>query len=94
MKGAGFSKARSAISLKAWVTTLGWTTRKPSDVRTKTFLSFDDARQLIDARIAELGLSPELVHAFPHSHAFPNIDEHQAFWRLSFEDRMERFKAR
>ena len=63
------------------------------DARTGTVLSFDDARQLIDARIQELALSVELVHSFPQTRGFFSgfAEEHQ-FWNLPFEQRMLRFK--
>lgn len=63
------------------------------DSRTDTFLSFDDARQLVEARIKELGLSPKLVHEFPHS-CSGSIAAHQRFWRMDFSDRMEMFRER
>jgi hypothetical protein len=62
------------------------------DARTNTFLSFDDARDLISARIKELGLSPELVHAWPHS--VNGTAEDQTFHRQTFEQQMERFRQR
>jgi hypothetical protein len=61
------------------------------DARTNLLLSFDDARQLIADRISELGLSPELVHAFPSS--VRNNVEDRALWKLSFDQRMDLFRA-
>jgi hypothetical protein len=61
------------------------------DARTDTLLSFDHARQLIDNRILELGLSPEKVRAYPHSHS--SMAESQAFHRLPFDQRMNRFRG-
>lgn len=67
---------------------VGW-----RDSRTNTLLTFDDARQLIEDRIRQLGLSAELVHAFPQTRGFFSgfAEEHQ-FWNLPFEQRMLRFK--
>ena len=53
-------------------------------------LTFDEARVLIAARISELGLNPERVYAHPKSRC--TIPEDFAFWNMSFEEQMERFK--
>jgi len=56
------------------------------------FLSFVDARQWIDERIAELGLDADLVNAWPKSkHSF---EWDREFYALPFEERMDIFRAR
>jgi hypothetical protein len=63
------------------------------DSRTDTILTFDNARQLIADRIAELGLDADKVNAFPFQRdLFVDAQAEQNFWRASFEDRMKRFR--
>jgi hypothetical protein len=57
------------------------------DVRTRTPMTFDEARVMVADRIAELGLSPEKVWAYPNT-VTPTA-EHQMFLRMDFEQRME-----
>jgi hypothetical protein len=54
------------------------------------FVSFETAKEWIAERIAELGLDESLVNAWPHSHH--SLAEDSAFRRLSFAERMNRFK--
>jgi len=50
-------------------------------------VTFQELRDAVDARIRELNLSAELVHAYPHS--VQSIEEGRAFRRLSFDERMK-----
>jgi hypothetical protein len=50
-------------------------------------MTFDEARVMVADRIAELGLSPEKVWAYPNT-VTPTA-EHQMFLRMDFEQRME-----
>jgi hypothetical protein len=57
----------------------------------KQFLSFEQARQLISARVLELGLDEKVVNAYPTSHSTLAAD---AAWRnLSFERQMDGFRT-
>ncbi len=58
--------------------------------KTDTDLSFDEAKTMLDARIAELGLAPVKVFAYPSSQGM-NAAEAHAFWNASFEQQMRRF---
>jgi hypothetical protein len=61
------------------------------DARTREFFSFEQMREILDARIKELGLNADLVHAWPKHTS--SLAEDQAFWRSDFEDRMKKFRA-
>ena len=50
-----------------------------------------DLRAAVEARISELGLSPELVHAYPTSRM--SVAEEHHFLNLSFEDRISKFRV-
>src|ERR1700738_92959 len=59
------------------------------DARTDEFFSFQQMRELLDARIKELGLDRGLIDAYM---AAPRgIAEDQRFWRMDFDQQMERF---
>jgi hypothetical protein len=60
------------------------------DERTNTDLTFDDARVLVADRIAELGLSPEKVWAYPKT--VTPLAEYQVFLRMDFDQQMSQFK--
>jgi hypothetical protein len=62
----------------------GW-----KDVRHGVVLKFDGARELITARIKELGLNPVLVYAHPKSHS--TLEESVAFGQLNFAEKMNCF---
>jgi hypothetical protein len=62
------------------------------DVRTQTALTFDDARNLVDARIAELGLDAEKVYAHPVDRSM-GAGEYTAFLNLRFSEQMRRFQS-
>src|ERR1700688_928538 len=68
----------SLLEPAAWMAGL-WGDEKAGwhDARTNTFLSFDDARDLISARIKELGLDETLVNAHPKSKS--SAAEYQQF---------------
>ena len=65
------------------------------DARTEKFFSFKQMREILDARITELGLSPELIQAWMHSSLADRgetVADEQAFYRLPFDQQMLRFK--
>lgn len=61
------------------------------DSRTGDFFSYAAMRQMLDARIEELGLSAAMIREYQIS-SHP-IAEEQERLRLSFAERMERFRA-
>jgi hypothetical protein len=66
------------------------------DARTDKFFSFEQIREILDARIKELGLNADLVHAWPHSSLADRgetIADERAFRRMSFEERMNKFRV-
>jgi hypothetical protein len=66
------------------------------DARTGEFFSFEQMREILDARITELGLDMNLVNAYLHfSLADRNetVADEQAFWRTPFEQRMNKFRV-
>lgn len=61
------------------------------DERTGDVLTFKQAEVMIDARITELNLDKQLIEQWlqPGDHGLAEI---QAFWNMSFEERMQRFR--
>jgi hypothetical protein len=67
----------------------GWKNSRPGGAD----LSFDDARALIESRIAELGLDANLVYAFPNQRGvFKSWQAEHAWHQLPFSKRMDRFR--
>lgn len=64
----------------------GWTNARDNN----KLLTFADARQLIDARIVELGLNAEKVYAYPKSHS--TWQDKHAFLNLPFAEQMQMFR--
>jgi hypothetical protein len=61
------------------------------DKQTGMFLHYNEAVQLLQDRISELGLDADRIHKYVHS--TKSMLEVQAFDKLSFEIRMQKFRA-
>jgi hypothetical protein len=67
-------------------TAAGWVNKRAND----KLLGWDAARQLVAARIKELGLDADKVWAYPQSHC--SWQDDQTFHRMTFETQMSQFK--